>query len=393
VTYKKSQVVQSNNYYAFGMQTSESWTRTGTQPNKYLYNGGSELNGSTGNYEMFFREYDPALGRMNAVDPMASKYASLTPYNYAFNDPVTLNDPTGADPYYQDVPGYQNYPYWTGYVNGQYYVTDNLPQRDRGEAVYNDMSRVYRGGDPYGIARSAQLWSTMQQMRADAYNLSAEEYGYKYGQAISMSTFFGYVASYNKASLIEIALASIRVRGMDKISPPKKPSAGNTLLASAGGGASYMLAQQGTLIPNPASIMNEYPDPLGEYCSQAYNECAIRMSIALGKNEVDISDSDKFRKTHKGGGVVHQPSAAALADWLSQSGQLGPPKIYTHPTGDWSKSDFINKEGIIYFAHPHRGGTGPGHIDIISNGKIGSGFYDNKIIWFWEYINGSYVSN
>jgi RHS repeat-associated protein len=135
--------VQSNNYYAFGMQTSESWTRTGTQPNKYLYNAGSEQNTATGNYEMFFREYDPALGRMNAVDPMASKYASLTPYNYAFNTPVTLNDPTGADPYYQDVPGYQHYPYWTGYVNGQYYVTDNLPQRNRGEAVYNDMSKVY----------------------------------------------------------------------------------------------------------------------------------------------------------------------------------------------------------------------------------------------------------
>jgi RHS repeat-associated protein len=213
VTYKKSQVVQSNTYYAFGMQTSESWTRTDTQPNKYLYNGGSELNNVTGNYEMFFREYDPALGRMNAIDPMASKYASLTPYNYSFNDPVTFNDPSGADPYYQDVPGYEHYPYWTGYINGQYYVTDNLPQRDRGEAVYNNMSRVYRGGDPYGIARSAHLWSTMQQMRADAYNLSAEEYGYKYGQAISMSTFFGYVASYNKASLVEIMLASIRVIG------------------------------------------------------------------------------------------------------------------------------------------------------------------------------------
>ncbi|MFN3841620.1 MAG: hypothetical protein ACK4RF_13015, partial [Cyclobacteriaceae bacterium] len=41
----------------------------------------------------------PALGRMNAVDPMASKYASLTPYNYAFNDPVFWNDPLGADPW------------------------------------------------------------------------------------------------------------------------------------------------------------------------------------------------------------------------------------------------------------------------------------------------------
>ncbi|MBX2965989.1 MAG: hypothetical protein KF845_07575 [Cyclobacteriaceae bacterium] len=62
-----------------------------------MYNAGSELN-STGWYEMFYRGYDPALGRMLQVDPMAMKYSSLTPYNYSFNDPVYWNDPSGADP-------------------------------------------------------------------------------------------------------------------------------------------------------------------------------------------------------------------------------------------------------------------------------------------------------
>ncbi|MCB9047774.1 MAG: hypothetical protein H6550_16685, partial [Chitinophagales bacterium] len=76
VTYTKSQVVQTNNYYAFGLQTKDSWTRIDTKPNQYLYNSGSELNKVTGNYEMFFRGYDPAIGRMSGVDIMASKYAS-----------------------------------------------------------------------------------------------------------------------------------------------------------------------------------------------------------------------------------------------------------------------------------------------------------------------------
>lgn len=58
----------------------------------------SELNDVTGNYQMFFREYDPVLGRMSGVDIMADKYASHTPYNYGFNDPVYWNDPSGADP-------------------------------------------------------------------------------------------------------------------------------------------------------------------------------------------------------------------------------------------------------------------------------------------------------
>jgi RHS repeat-associated protein len=66
------------------------------------HNAGSELNSTTGNYEMHNRQYDPVLGRMTAVDPMASKYASLTPYNYAFNDPVYFNDPLGDDPYRLD---------------------------------------------------------------------------------------------------------------------------------------------------------------------------------------------------------------------------------------------------------------------------------------------------
>jgi hypothetical protein len=35
---------------------------------------------------------------MLQVDPMAGKYGSLTPYNYAFNDQVYWTAPGGADP-------------------------------------------------------------------------------------------------------------------------------------------------------------------------------------------------------------------------------------------------------------------------------------------------------
>jgi RHS repeat-associated protein len=98
VSQTKSPVVQVSNYYPFGLQTSDSYTRIDTKENPYLFNAGSKLNEHTGNYEMFFREYDPVLGRMTAVDPMAGKYRGVTPYNYAFNDPVAFNDPSGAEP-------------------------------------------------------------------------------------------------------------------------------------------------------------------------------------------------------------------------------------------------------------------------------------------------------
>jgi hypothetical protein len=67
---------------------------------------------------MFFREYDPALGRMNAVDPMVSKYASLTPYNYAFNDPVYFNDPLGDDSSDRDHRRYNYVDNWNWRVSG-----------------------------------------------------------------------------------------------------------------------------------------------------------------------------------------------------------------------------------------------------------------------------------
>jgi RHS repeat-associated protein len=100
MTHTPTNILQYNEYYPFGLQTANSWTRENAAENNYLYNAGSELNKTTSSYEMFFRDYDPVLGRMNGIDPMASKYSSITPYNYAFNDPVTFNDPSGADPYY-----------------------------------------------------------------------------------------------------------------------------------------------------------------------------------------------------------------------------------------------------------------------------------------------------
>lgn len=147
--------------------------------------------------------------------------------------------------------------------------------------------------------------------------------------------------------------------------------------------------------PSPSKIMAQYPQYPGEYCNQADNECAIRISITLHKNNIDISGSEIYRTTHKHNGVIHQPSAQALADWLSDKKRLGRPKIYKKlKQGEqWKKKDFITKNGLIYFVHPNRGGDGPGHIDVIYNGKIGSGFYDNCLIWFWEYLDGKYISN
>ncbi|WP_165824150.1 RHS repeat-associated core domain-containing protein [Pseudochryseolinea flava] len=98
ITLTKSNVIQYNDYYPFGLEAATSWTRE-NNTNSFLYNAGNELNKTSGWYEMFYRGYDPALGRMLQVDPYATSFASSTPYNYALNSPVMGNDPSGGYAY------------------------------------------------------------------------------------------------------------------------------------------------------------------------------------------------------------------------------------------------------------------------------------------------------
>ena len=81
MTYTPGNVIQYSEYYPYGLQTANSWTRDNSK-NNFLYNDGSELNATSGWYETFFRGYDASLGRFMQVDPLATKVHVLSPYNY-----------------------------------------------------------------------------------------------------------------------------------------------------------------------------------------------------------------------------------------------------------------------------------------------------------------------
>src|SRR5262245_7138171 len=81
VTHTKNNLIQGNEYYPFGLQTANSWTRENATANNFLANGGTELNNTSQVYDLDYRNYDPILGRMNQVDPMADRYSSHTTYN------------------------------------------------------------------------------------------------------------------------------------------------------------------------------------------------------------------------------------------------------------------------------------------------------------------------
>lgn len=105
-------VVQTTNYYPFGLVMNQ--TNTNTDPsykkNKYLYNGkelqNDNLNGTFfGMLDYGARFYDPQIGRWHSVDPLAEKHFNLTPNNYCANNPIKLIDINGEDWFYFMAPG------------------------------------------------------------------------------------------------------------------------------------------------------------------------------------------------------------------------------------------------------------------------------------------------
>jgi RHS repeat-associated protein len=93
-----SEILQENNYDAFGYGLDGVYMNHSNPDNLYQYNG-KEKNDDhgIGMYDYGARWYDAGVGSFNTKDPMASKYSMLSPYAFVANNPIRFLDPDGND--------------------------------------------------------------------------------------------------------------------------------------------------------------------------------------------------------------------------------------------------------------------------------------------------------
>lgn len=89
-------VLETFDYYPFGLLMPKRNTANSGTIEKFT---GKERD-DEGNLNLDYfgaRYYDPAISRWLSRDPLASKYPSLSPYNYVANNPINAFDPDGQD--------------------------------------------------------------------------------------------------------------------------------------------------------------------------------------------------------------------------------------------------------------------------------------------------------
>ena len=112
------------------------------------------------------------------------------------------------------------------------------------------------------------------------------------------------------------------------------------------------------------------------------NTCAVRMSLALIKSDVDFIGRLKIKDgPHKG--KTFEPGAKLLADQLARPGVFGRPDIIA-PSDAMSR--LSGKKGLILFWKI--AGYGGGHIDLIDVSTTvqacnSACYFSSKEIWFW----------
>ena len=126
-----NEVPHRYHYYSFGMlwDLSDPLTPLYSDDNRYLYNG-KEFEQVANLLDYGWRWYDPVVGRWNGVDPLADEFPNLSPFLYAYNNPILMVDIDGL---YGDE-------------------AEANRQRDFAKDQGLDVGEVYQSGDEWRFA-------------------------------------------------------------------------------------------------------------------------------------------------------------------------------------------------------------------------------------------------
>lgn len=93
ITYSQSPIIHFEDYYPFGLSIASTAFERGNDDYK-----GMVTTDGTGLKDLGFRQYDAAIGRFHALDPLAELQYDQSNYQYAGNNPVSQIDVLGLWP-------------------------------------------------------------------------------------------------------------------------------------------------------------------------------------------------------------------------------------------------------------------------------------------------------
>jgi RHS repeat-associated protein len=156
-----AEVLEENNYYPFGLKHEGYNALAGNPAYSYGYSG-KELQKETGWGDYGARMYMADIGRWGVIDPLAEQMRRYSPYNFAFNNPVSFIDPDGMAPHQFKMPGDSRPDAYSGGHNPNWLGLGNTGSLESGG---------YGGGNGYSVLSSLGTQTTIYWIILELHGL------------------------------------------------------------------------------------------------------------------------------------------------------------------------------------------------------------------------------
>ncbi|REC50403.1 RHS repeat domain-containing protein [Chryseobacterium pennipullorum] len=182
------EVTGTNNYDPFGLNHIGGGNISPFSGYHSYKFGGKEIQ-ETGMYDFGARIYMPDIARWGVIDPLAEMMRRYSPYNYAFNNPVSFVDPDGMAPRQFAMPTDTKPDAPSGWINPNWI--------GRGGAQFGSIDTAYSG---YGSGGGNGNYGS-----DDAIYLNTAEgimFGLSYfGEGRSVETLFEFIKQLKKVGI------------------------------------------------------------------------------------------------------------------------------------------------------------------------------------------------